>query len=144
MKSTLSFWYRKREFPVFSVAFFTQRTAFFFDTNVKCVWILAPDSSLHAFAVSHASNRPRLGRWLPASKGPQKDGELPPLCGSGGASPSRRWEGKLTFSSQGCIKREATFRLRPRSRGSWRQKEAINPVPTIIWELSRTFLVENY
>ena len=39
---------------------------------------------------------------------------------------------------------EATFRLRPRSRGSWRQKEAINPVPTIIWELSRTFLVENY
>ena len=40
--------------------------------------------------------------------------------------------------------REATFRLRPRSRGLWRQKEAINPVPTIIWELSRTFLVENY
>ena len=53
-------------------------------------------------------------------------------------------EGKLTFSTHGCIKREATFRLRPRSRGLWRQKEAINPVPTIIWELSRTFLVENY
>ena len=53
-------------------------------------------------------------------------------------------EGKLTFSTHGCTKREATFRLRPRSRGLWRQKEAVNPVPTIIWELSRTFLVENY
>ena len=66
------------EFPVFSIAFFTQRTAFLAPTNVKCVWILAPDSSLHAFAVSHASNRPRLGWWLPASKGPLEDGELPP------------------------------------------------------------------
>ena len=54
------------------------------------------------------------------------------------------WEGKLTFSNHGCVKREGTFRLRPRGRSSWRQKEAINPVPTIIWELSRTFLVENY
>ena len=68
------------EFPVNSVAFFTQRTAFFSVGNVKCVWILAPDSSLHAFAVSHASNRPRFGGWLPASKGPQEDGELPLLA----------------------------------------------------------------
>ena len=60
--------------------------------------------------------------------------------GIGAAMP----KGKLTFSNHGCIKREATFRLRPRSRGLWRQKEAVNPVPTIIWELSRTFLVENY
>ena len=86
----LSFRYRNREFPVNSVAFFTQRTAFFSVGNVKCPWILAPDSSLHAFAVSHASNRPRFGGWLPASKGPQEDGELPLLARRVGVGPSRR------------------------------------------------------
>ena len=29
----------------------------------------------------------------------------------------------MTFSSHGCIKREATFRLRPRSRGSYDAEE---------------------
>ena len=62
--------YRKREFPVFSVAFFTQRTAFFFDSNVKYVWILAPDSSLHAFAVSHAGSLARSGARPPAGERP--------------------------------------------------------------------------